>query len=185
MRRHPGSRPGRSRLPLMPGPTATTSSIRLGRAAVRRAEPHEELDVAARARAAGWRSPRPRPAPASAAAAATSSTASARSAGSRTTPPAPTRSLPDLELRLHHQRRSPSGAVHAASAGSTSRSEMNDRSADGQVDRSADQLRGQRAHVGALEHRHPLVGAQRPGQLAVADVDRDHLRRRRRAAARR
>ena len=37
------------------------------------------------------------------------------------------------------------------------------------------ELGGQVADVGAVVHPHPLVGLQRPGELPVADVDRDHL----------
>ena len=69
--------------------------------------------------------------------------------------PDPTRSLPTSNCGLTISTRSPSGPVQAASAGSTSRSEMNDRSATVSVDRAADRLRGQRTHVGALEDPHP------------------------------
>src|SRR5690606_7480764 len=69
------------------------------------------------------------PRPSASAAAATPSTASARWAGSRTTPPAPTRPRPTSNCGLTSSSRSPSGAVQAARAGSTSRREMNDRSA--------------------------------------------------------
>ena len=44
---------------------------------------------------------------------------------------------------------------------------------------AADGLGREVADVGPVEHLHPLVGAQRPGELAVADVDGDHAGRRR------
>ena len=115
--------------------------------------------------------PRPRPA----ATAATSSTASARNAGSRTTPPAPTRSLPTSNCGLTISARSPSGAVQAASAGSTSRSEMKDRSAT--VSATAPPMAsGVRVRTLVRSStRHPVVGAQRPGELPVAHVDGDDL----------
>ena len=47
------------------------------------------------------------------------------------------------------------------------------------------QLGGEVADVGAVEHHDPVVLAQRPGELAVADVDGDHLARPRPAAGRR
>ena len=62
---------------------------------------------------------------------------------------------------------------------------MKDRSATTRSTGPADGVGGQVAHVGAVEHRDPVVGPQRPGQLAVADVDGDHLARARVAAARR
>ncbi|GAB3982426.1 hypothetical protein GCM10027615_65150 [Plantactinospora veratri] len=70
---------------------------------------------------------RPRPSPA--AASVTASTASTRNRGSRTTPPLPTRSFPTSNCGFTINTRSPSVAVQPDSAGSTRRSEMNDRSA--------------------------------------------------------
>src|SRR6185312_5804530 len=61
------------------------------------------------------------------AAATTSRNAASRNAGSRTTPPAPNRCLPTSNCGFTIGSSTPS--VHAASAGSTVRSEMNDRSA--------------------------------------------------------
>ena len=107
-------------------PPSISARVDRGRAC---AQPQEELDVARRA---GQRADRHRagsPARAAAAASATVATASARSAGSRTTPPLPTRSLPDLELRLDHQHQvAVVGGARRAAASSTSVSEMNDRS---------------------------------------------------------
>ncbi len=54
---------------------------------------------------------------------------------------------------------------------------MNDRSAVTRSGAGADLLGLQLAHVDPVEHGDPLVGAQRPGQLAVADVDGDDVRR--------
>ncbi|SKU53842.1 Uncharacterised protein [Mycobacteroides abscessus subsp. abscessus] len=59
---------------------------------------------------------------------ATDTTASARSCGSRTTPPAPTSSLPTSNWGLTMGRMSASGPAQAMRASSTSASEMNDRS---------------------------------------------------------
>ena len=112
-------------------------------------------------------------------------TAASRSAGSRTTPPAPSRSLADLELRLHHRQQVAVRPVHAASAGSTMRSEMNDRSATMSSTGPPIVVGRERADVGAVVHPHPLVAAQPPDELPVADVDGDDLARRRGRAARR
>ena len=70
---------------------------------------------------------------------------------------------------------SASSDAHETSAGNTVDSEMKDRSATTMLDRSADGRRCQLAHVGAFQHRHPLVRPQRPCQLPVSDVDGDHL----------
>ena len=81
----------------------------------------------------------------------------------------------DLELRLDHRQQV--GVL--ARAGRERRQHQAQRDegqvGDHEVDRAVDRLGGQRADVGALVHPHPLVGAQRPGQLAVADVDGDDL----------
>ena len=42
---------------------------------------------------------------------------------------------------------------------------------DGELDRAAERVRGQGAHIGAFHDRDPLIGAKRPGELAVTDVD--------------
>ena len=93
------------------------------------------------ARAAGWPPPRPRPGPARPPAAATSSTASARSAGSRTTPPAPTRSLPTSNCGFTIGARSPSGAGAGGQRGQHQPQRDERQVGDGQLDRPADQLR--------------------------------------------
>src|SRR5690625_581750 len=66
--------------------------------------------------------------PSSRAARATPTTASSRSAGSRTTPPLPTRSRPTSNWGLIIGSRSPPGRAQRARAGRTSLREMNDRS---------------------------------------------------------
>src|ERR1017187_3110505 len=69
------------------------------------------------------------PRPSSSAAAATPATADSRSAGSLTTPPVPTLPRPTSNWGLTSNTKSASGAAQATRAGSTSTSEMNDRSA--------------------------------------------------------
>src|SRR5262249_54766431 len=69
------------------------------------------------------------PSPCTWAAPATPATASRRNCGSRTTPPAPTRSLPTSNCGLTSSTKSASGVAQATSAGSTSSSEIKDRSA--------------------------------------------------------
>ena len=80
------------------------------------------------ARAAGW-PPRRAAQPSARAAAATSPSAASRSPGSRTTPPAPEPLRPTSNCGLTIGSSSPSGRGARGSAGSTVRSEMNDRSA--------------------------------------------------------
>ena len=67
-------------------------------------------------------------------------------------------------------------SAQRASAGATVSSEMKERSATTRSTGAADVGRLEVADVGALQHRDPRVGAQRPRELAAADVDRDHLR---------
>src|SRR6516162_4928011 len=69
------------------------------------------------------------PSPCTWAASATPATAARRNCGSRTTPPAPTRSLPTSNCGLTSSTKSASGLAQATSAGSTSSSEIKDRSA--------------------------------------------------------
>ena len=81
-----------------------------------------------------------------------------------------------LELRLdHRQQVGVRAARRPMSAGSTSRSEMKDRSATTRSTGPSIASGRQGADVGALVHPDPLVGAQGPGELAVADVDGDDL----------
>ena len=93
--------------------------------------------------------------------------------------------LADLELRLDHQHQVAVGAGHADQRLQHQRQRDERQVAHHQVDRAADQLGGELADVGAVVHLHPLVGLERPGQLAVAHVHRHHLARARAAAARR
>ena len=89
----------------------------------------------------------------------------------------PTRSRADLELRLDHAARSPRrGAAQAARAGSTSVREMKEsRPRPGRAARHL--LRRQAADVDPVQDGDPVVGPQRPGQLAVTDVNGHHVRR--------
>ena len=108
--------------------------------------------------------------------AATAATASRRSAGSRTTPPLPTRSRPTSNCGLTIARQSNSRRRRSAStAGSTFVSEMNETSItirEGGTGAAASH--GPR--VDALDHRDPRIVAQPVVELAVGDVERDHAR---------
>ena len=96
--------------------------------------------------------------------------------GSRTTPPRPTRSRPASNCGLTIASAVEAlGAAHASTAGSTLRSEMKETSIDDQVGRVGQLRRLERAGVDALDHGHARVLAQRPVELAVGDVERDHV----------
>ena len=83
--------------------------------------------------------------------------------------------LADLELRLHHGNDIGVGR-RARSQRGQHRGQRDERQVgDDEVDRPTDRLGGQVADVGALHDRHPRIGPQRPGELAVADVDGDDL----------
>ena len=116
------------------------------------------------------------PQPRDAAAAPTSRTACTRCSGSRTTPPAPSRSRPTSNCGLTIGSRSASsGAAQAVSAGSTRRSEMNDRSA---TTRSTGPSIASGVSVRTLVRSWTRTRSsvrRLPGQLAVADVDGDDL----------
>ena len=163
--RHPQGRGtghlGRDRVPVDLGLTRT--------------QPEEELHVARRARAAGSWSRRGRPSHAARQTRATALTASARSPRSRTTPPLPSRSLPTSNCGLTIRARSPSGAVTPISASSTSSQRDEGQVTDDEVDRAAEQVRVDLPDVRPVVHPHAGVVAQRPDELAVAHVDRDHL----------
>ena len=104
-------------------------------------------------------------------------TAAARRSRSRTTPPLPTLSLPTSNCGLTISARSPSARVTPSSASSTSPREMNDRSpttrSTGPPTSSG--VSSRMLVRSCTTTRSSLL--QRPGQLAVADVDRDHLGR--------
>src|SRR4051794_15985173 len=80
-----------------------------------------------------------------------------------------------LELRLDHGQQV--GARFGAGGERGEHQAQGDERqvGDDQVDGAADRLRRQVAHVGALVDDDPLVGAQGPRELAVADVDRHDL----------
>ena len=67
--------------------------------------------------------------------------------------------------------------VHRTSAGRHGTERDERQVGDREIDRTAEVLRLEVAGVGALEHRDPRVGAQRPRELAAPDVDREHRRR--------
>ena len=85
-----------------------------------------------------------------------------------------------LELRLdHRQQVGVRRAAQAVSAGQHQAQRDEGQVGDDEVDRAVDRLGRQGADVGALVDAHPLVGAQRPGELAVARRRRRRPRRRR------
>ena len=116
-------------------------------------------------------------APSARARAATDDDRLARSAGSRTTPPLPTRSRPTSNCGLTIARQSKRSAAQASTAGRTLVSEMNETSMTIRSGAVRQLVRRQRAGVDALDHGHALVAAQRPVELAVGDVERDDVRR--------
>ena len=105
-----------------------------------------------------------------------------QTAGSRTTPPLPTSAGPASNCGLTSTTNSASWVATSTSAGSTDRSEMNDRSATTRSGTNGRSAGVQGAHVRAFHHRDARVVADLPRELAVAHVDRDHPRRARPAA---
>ena len=103
-------------------------------------------------------------------------TAAACRDGSRTTPPLPTLPLPTSNCGLTRATMSPPGSSGAATTGQH-QAQRDERHVDHGEVRPCRQRRGvEAAHVGALEQCHARVLAQRPGELAVADVDGDYRR---------
>ena len=154
--------------PLLDGPGPPAAARRRGAATGRtpRCQP---------GRAADWPPPRrspsrgtPRPAP-------TSRTAWTRCSGSRTTPPAPSRSRPTSNCGLTIGSRSASAPRAGGERGQHQPQRDEGQVGDDEVDRAVDRLGRQRADVGALVDPDAVVGAQAPGELAVADVDGDDL----------
>ena len=128
-------------------------------------------------RAAARPSPPARRARASARGATTSSRTRTHTSGSRTTPPAPTAPLPASNCgftRITIGRRRLGDAV--AASGSTTRSEMNDRSATTRFGATADRPSSGLACWSAPAPSHG-DRAQLPRQLPVPDVDRHHAGR--------
>ena len=125
---------------------------------------------------------RARTAPSSRAAnAPTPTSASRRSSASRTTPPFPTRSRPDLELRLDHREQIEPGRGGAHHRGQhLGQRDERDVGHD-QVGRVRQLARIERAGVAALDDRHTSVVPQPPVELAVGHVEA--ITRRRRAGA--
>ena len=93
--------------------------------------------------------------------------------------------LADLELRLDHQRQVAVGRGDAEQGVEHQRSEMNDRSPTTRSTGPPTSSGVSSRTLVPVVHHDPLVAAQRPGELAVADVDGHHLARAARAAARR
>ena len=101
-------------------------------------------------------------------------TASARNAGSRTTPPAPTRSRPTSNCGFTISTRSPSGA-RAADQRRQHQPERDERQVGDDEATGPPMASGVSSRTLVRSHAYPRVGTQRPGQLPVADVDRDDL----------
>ena len=115
-----------ARRPTHWGPPRPPAQVRLVQRRGAPAQPDEVLDVAGRPGQRACRdAPDAEPEPA---AAAVPPDRAAR-ARIRTTPPAPTRSLPTSNCGLTMSTKSASGLAHATRAGSTSAREMKDRSA--------------------------------------------------------
>ena len=114
------------------------------------------------------------PSPASAAASATRSSASRRSPASRTTPPRDALA-PELELRLDQGQQLPA----RRQAVGDPRQDLGQRDerevGGGHVRPERKGARLEPAGVEALEHGDALVLAKAPVELAVADVEGDHV----------
>ena len=93
--------------------------------------------------------------------------------------------LAHLELRLDHGQQVGGGGRAADQRRQHQPQRDEGQVADHEVDRLADLVRLERAHVRAVEDGDAVVGLQRPGELAVADVGGDDVRRPRAAAGRR
>src|SRR5690606_4085739 len=84
--------------------------------------------------------------------------------------------LADLELGLDHQGEVGVGGTHAEQRVEHQPQRDERQVPHDDVHGAADHLDGQVADVGAVVDGDPVVAAQLPGQLAVADVHRHHLR---------
>ena len=107
---------------------------------------------------------------------ATETRARRRSSAERTTPPRPTSSRPSSNCGFTIASSSPAGARHRATAGSTFASEMNETSTVTRSGAYSSWSGVEAARVDALHHGHPRVVAEAPVELAVAHVERDHVR---------
>ena len=143
------------RRPLTPAPPRLLDGRRPPAAARRRAAATGRTPRCQPGRAAGSPPPRRSPSRATRRHVATSSTASARCPRSRTTPPAPSRSRPTSNCGLTIGSRSASSPRAAGEGGQHEAQRDEGQVGDDQVDRAADRLRRQRAHVGALVHAGP------------------------------
>ena len=104
----------------------------------------------------------------------TATSAARRAAGSRTTPPLPTRSRGDLELGLD-EREHVVGRGEAAEHGGQHLGEGDERDVHHrEVGHDRKHCRLQRARVGALQHAHPRIAAQAVVELSITNVHRDH-----------
>ena len=140
-------------------------------------QPHERLQVARRPRQPGGGEAQHGRAQRPPARRRRHATASRRSAGSRTTPPLPTRSRPTSNCGLTIARQSKRSAAQASTAGRTLRSEMNETSTTIRSGAYGSAERLERPRVDPLEHGHARVLAQPPVELAVGDVDGHDVRR--------
>ena len=111
------------------------------------------------------------PNPSCAADSATPDTASARRSSRRTTPSAPTRPRPDLELWLDHQQQVAVGVDTPGQTGDHFAQRDEREVGHQEVDRPPDGLRVEFADVGRVVHDHPRIRGKFGRQLGSADVD--------------
>ena len=111
-----------------------------------------------------------------AAASPTATSAARRSAGSRTTPPLPTRSRPTSNWGLTSASTSWGSPRQRSTAGSTLVREMKETSttARSATEPPAKHRGSEGTRIGALQHPHPRVGAQAVVELSITHVHRDH-----------
>ena len=82
-----------------------------------------------------------------------------------------------FKLRLHHGNdigvRGRAGGQRGQHCGQRDERQVRDH----QIDCPADGVRCQFADIGPFDHPHPVIGSQRPRELSVSHIHRDHLGR--------
>ena len=84
--------------------------------------------------------------------------------------------LADLELRFDHEQQVGVLGGRGEQWGQDEGQGDERQVADDELRSGHDRPRVQGAHVGAVQDRDPLIGLKRPCELAVADIDRRHVR---------